>query len=44
MYAEHVKPKVDGIFSEWEDHWWPKPIAREERAELSAFSPRLAAE
>jgi alkanesulfonate monooxygenase SsuD/methylene tetrahydromethanopterin reductase-like flavin-dependent oxidoreductase (luciferase family) len=44
IYAEHVKPKIDAIFSEWEDHWWPKPMPREERAELSAFSPRLAAE
>ena len=44
LYAEHVKPKTDAIFAEWEDHWWPKPMPREERAELSAFAPRLAAE
>jgi alkanesulfonate monooxygenase SsuD/methylene tetrahydromethanopterin reductase-like flavin-dependent oxidoreductase (luciferase family) len=44
VYAERVKPKVDAIFSGWEDRWWPKPMPREERAELSAFSPRLAAE
>ncbi|MGA9866791.1 MAG: LLM class flavin-dependent oxidoreductase [Acetobacteraceae bacterium] len=44
MYAEHVKPRMDGVFSEWEDHWWPKPMGRAERAELPAFTPRLAAE
>ncbi|HJS84181.1 MAG TPA: LLM class flavin-dependent oxidoreductase, partial [Acetobacteraceae bacterium] len=44
MYAEHVKPKADAIFSEWEDHWWPRPMPLDERAELSAFSPRMAAE
>ncbi len=44
MYAEHVMPKVRGMFSEWEDHWWPRPMARDERATLPAFMPRAAAE
>jgi alkanesulfonate monooxygenase SsuD/methylene tetrahydromethanopterin reductase-like flavin-dependent oxidoreductase (luciferase family) len=44
LYAERVLPKVRGIFSEWEDRWWPKPMPTEARAEPSAFSPRIAAE
>ncbi len=44
MYAQHVMPKVSGIFAEWEDRWWPRPMARGERAELPAFTPSLAAE
>ena len=44
MYAEHVMPRVSGIFAEWEDRWWPKPMNLSERAELSAFAPRVAAQ
>ena len=43
VYAEHVKPKTDVVSADWEDCWWPKPMPREEGAELSAFAPHLAA-
>src|SRR5579883_1916430 len=44
MYAERVMPKIRPLFAEWEDRWWPKPMARDERAEPASFTPRLAAE
>ncbi len=44
LFADKVLPKVRGIFSEWEDRWWPKPMDAELRAAVPAFSPRMAAE
>jgi hypothetical protein len=32
-FAETVLPQVAGLFDdEWEDQWWPKPMARDSRA------------
>jgi len=44
LFAEKVMPQLRDLFSEWEDRWWPQPMSQAERAELSAFQPRLAAE
>ncbi|MBV8613423.1 MAG: LLM class flavin-dependent oxidoreductase [Acetobacteraceae bacterium] len=44
LFAERVMPRVRDVFSEWEDRWWPRPMAAESRAEIPAFAPRLAAE
>jgi hypothetical protein len=44
LFAEKVMPKVKDLFGEWEDKWWPQPMARSARAELPAFAPRAAAE
>jgi hypothetical protein len=44
LFAEKVAPRLRGLFGEWEDRWWPKPMAEEERAAPAAFAPRLAAE
>ncbi|MBV8703780.1 MAG: LLM class flavin-dependent oxidoreductase, partial [Acetobacteraceae bacterium] len=44
LFAEQVMPKVKDVFSEWEDRWWPRPMAADSRAEIPAFAPRLAAE
>ena len=44
LFAEQVMPKLQPLFAEWADPWWPQPMASAERAEVSAFSPRLAAE
>lgn len=44
LFAEKVMPKLKDLHSEWTDHWWPKPMASAQRAEVPAFSPRLAAE
>jgi len=42
LFAERVLPRLRQIHSEWEDHWWPQPMA--ERAELPAFAAAHAAE
>ena len=44
LFAEQVMPKLRDVFSEWEDRWWPQPMAQTQRAEVPAFVPRLAAE
>jgi alkanesulfonate monooxygenase SsuD/methylene tetrahydromethanopterin reductase-like flavin-dependent oxidoreductase (luciferase family) len=44
LFSEQVMPKVRDVFSEWEDRWWPRPMASESRAEIPAFVPRMAAE
>ncbi len=37
LFAEKVKPQLADVFSEWEDHWWPKPMCRDARAPLTPF-------
>jgi len=45
LFAEQVMPKLQPLFSEWEDKWWPQPMGSTERAEVAPFVPRtLAAE
>jgi hypothetical protein len=44
LFAERVLPKLRGLFSEWEDKWWPQPMARPERAEIPALQASLAAQ
>ena len=41
LFAERVMPKLKGLFAEWEDRWWPQPMARAERAPVQP--PLLAA-
>ena len=31
LYAEQVLPQVRDLFSEWENRWWPRPMASEAR-------------
>jgi len=40
LYARDVKPHLDGLWSEWTDHWYPAPAAPSPRSEAPA---RLAA-
>jgi alkanesulfonate monooxygenase SsuD/methylene tetrahydromethanopterin reductase-like flavin-dependent oxidoreductase (luciferase family) len=44
LFAETVLPKLRPLFDQWEDHWWPQPMAAAQRAEVPAFVPGLAAE
>jgi alkanesulfonate monooxygenase SsuD/methylene tetrahydromethanopterin reductase-like flavin-dependent oxidoreductase (luciferase family) len=37
LFAERVLPKLRGLFSEWEDKWWPAPMAPAERADPAPF-------
>jgi hypothetical protein len=39
-----VMPQLGDVFADWEDRWWPQPMAKTERAELPAYRPALAAE
>ena len=43
LFAEKVMPKVKDLFGDWEDKWWPKPLAKGQRASVPAFRPQLAA-
>ena len=44
LFAEKVMPRLQPLFKEWEDRWWPTPMDAAERAEIAAFTPPLAAE
>ncbi len=43
LFAERVMPQVPGMFSEWEDRWWPQPMAAVQRAMVPPFVPSLRA-
>jgi alkanesulfonate monooxygenase SsuD/methylene tetrahydromethanopterin reductase-like flavin-dependent oxidoreductase (luciferase family) len=43
MFAEKVLPRLSHVHSEWEDHWWPKPMEQNERAAPASFVPAQAA-
>ena len=33
LFAKQVKPQLEGLFeNEWENRWWPKPLAAAQRA------------
>jgi alkanesulfonate monooxygenase SsuD/methylene tetrahydromethanopterin reductase-like flavin-dependent oxidoreductase (luciferase family) len=38
LFAEKVIPKLRPLFSDWENHWWPKPIEQRQRAAVSNFT------
>jgi alkanesulfonate monooxygenase SsuD/methylene tetrahydromethanopterin reductase-like flavin-dependent oxidoreductase (luciferase family) len=44
LFAERVLPQLRGLFSEWEDKWWPEPMAHADRAEPTPFQATMAAE
>ena len=44
LFAEQVMPKLKDLHAGWTDHWWPKPMANDQRADIPAFMPKLAAE
>jgi alkanesulfonate monooxygenase SsuD/methylene tetrahydromethanopterin reductase-like flavin-dependent oxidoreductase (luciferase family) len=43
LFAERVMPQLTEVFSEWEDRWWPQPMARDARAALTPFRPAAMA-
>jgi hypothetical protein len=43
MFAEKVMPKLKNVHSEWQDHWWPQPMAQQERAAPASFVPATQA-
>jgi hypothetical protein len=44
LFADRVMPKLRDKFAEWEHRWWPTPMDAAQRAELSPYEPRQAAE
>jgi hypothetical protein len=38
-----VLPRLKPVFAEWEDRWWPRPIAQATRATPAAFRPEAVA-
>jgi alkanesulfonate monooxygenase SsuD/methylene tetrahydromethanopterin reductase-like flavin-dependent oxidoreductase (luciferase family) len=44
LYAEQVKPQLADIWSDWEDHWWPAPMASADRATPDRAVVAVAAE
>jgi len=45
LFSEKVMPRLRGLFSEWEDTWWPAQMAQSERAAPTPFhAPAIAAE
>ena len=38
LFADRVLPELKGLFSEWEDRWWPQPMSRPERASIPAHA------
>ena len=44
LFAEKCMPKLQPLFKDWEDRWWPKPMDADKRADVPAFVPGLAAE
>jgi len=43
LFAEKVMPQLGDVFAEWEDRWWPQPMANAARAPLSRFQPTATA-
>jgi hypothetical protein len=43
LFAEQVMPQLGEVFAEWEDRWWPQPVAGAARAPLSRFQPAAMA-
>jgi hypothetical protein len=39
-----VMPRLKPLFADWEDRWWPRPMDANQRAQVPAFVPGLAAE
>jgi hypothetical protein len=44
LFAEKVMPQLRDVHAGWTDHWWPSPMASEQRADVPAFMPKIAAE
>ena len=43
LFADKVMPQLTGLFPEWEDRWWPQPMAAAARASLAPFHPHATA-
>jgi hypothetical protein len=39
MFATEVYPELQGMWDEYEDHWWPQPIEEPEVAGMASAGP-----
>jgi hypothetical protein len=40
LFAKRVMPQLRDLFDdEWENRWWPKPLASEERVRPQRMAP-----
>jgi hypothetical protein len=37
LYAKEVMPHMKKLWSEWEDHWSPKPLDAKQRVKAAAL-------
>jgi len=44
LFAEAVAPKLRGLFSEWDDPWWPRPLPAAQREAPAPVGARPAAD
>jgi alkanesulfonate monooxygenase SsuD/methylene tetrahydromethanopterin reductase-like flavin-dependent oxidoreductase (luciferase family) len=42
LFADKVAPQLKGMFSEWEDRWWPNPLRPAARAGVPSFTAAAA--
>jgi hypothetical protein len=43
LFAERVMPQMRNLFADWEDRWWPQPMAAAARAQPAPFQPHATA-
>jgi len=43
LFAERVLPQMKNLFADWEDRWWPQPMAPAARAQLAPFGRHVTA-
>jgi len=43
LFAERVMPQMKDLFAEWEDRWWPRPMAAAARAQVAPFQAHAVA-
>ena len=43
LVAEQVLPRLKPVFAQWEDRWWPRPLAPATRATPQPFRPEAVA-
>jgi hypothetical protein len=44
LFASEIMPHLRPIWSEWEDHWWPKPLPADRREEPGRHNAAVRAQ
>ena len=43
LFAERVMPQLRDLFADWDDRWWPQPLAPAARATPAPLQPQAIA-